>query len=185
MAHTENRPTTYIAFLRGINVGAHNRMKMEELRELCRSLGLENVQTYIQSGNVAFGAAEANGDALGDELEAAIEDSFGYDISVMVRTRAELDEVVARQPFEEPSDENTKRYVTFLGEEPGDERIQALLAAQNEAEEFAVNGPTVYSRVDGDELENGRFTDAGKILDVPATRRTWNVVEKVLELGSS
>lgn len=177
--------TTYIAFLRGINVGAHNRMKMDDLRALCESLGLENVQTYIQSGNVVFETRETDPRSLGNNLKDAINEKFGYDISVMVRAGAELNDIVEHQPFGEPSEENTKRYVTFLHEEPEDDQIQDLLAAQNEAEEFVVKGQEVYSQARKDKLKNGQFTDVGKILDVPATRRTWNVVTKVLELESS
>lgn len=177
--------TTYIAFLRGINVGAHNLMKMDDLRDLCESLGFENVRTYIQSGNVVFEAPEADPRTFGDDLEGAIADEFGYDVSVLVRTRAELDDVVERQPFDEPSDENTKLYVTFLQDEPGDEGIRALSDAQNDAETFEVSGREVYSELRKDELGDGRFTDAGKRLDVSATRRTWDVVTKVRELGSS
>lgn len=176
---------TYISFLRGINVGAHNRMKMADLRALCASLGFENVRTHGQSGNLAFEATGTDASTLGDEIEDAIADEFGYDITVMVRTRAELDAIVDRQPFDEPADENTKLYVTFLSEEPDEERVEALLAARSEAEEFVVSGREVYSRLRKDLLADGRFTDAGKRLGVSTTRRTWTVVERTLELASS
>ncbi|WP_435157020.1 DUF1697 domain-containing protein [Haladaptatus sp. DFWS20] len=171
--------TTYIALLRGINVGAHNRMKMAELRELCESFGLENVQTYIQSGNVVFETSERDGSVLESELADTIRDRFGYDISVMVRTRAEFDNIVERQPFDEPTDENTTRYVTFLREGLDDDQIQAMLSAENDAEAFAAHGREVYSRIHRDKLKSGRFTDVGKLVGVPATRRNWNVVTKV------
>ena len=177
--------TTYVAFLRGINVGAHNRMKMAELRECCESLGFADVQTYIQSGNVVFETPETDAATLESELADAIQDSLGYDISVMVRTRAELDEVVANRPFDEPRDEHTKLYVTFLDEAPGDEQVEALLAAQDEAEAFEVRGREVYSRLRKDLMEDGRFTDIGKTLGTSATRRTWNVVERVWRMGSA
>jgi len=82
--------TTYVAFLRGINVGGHNRMKMDALRALCEGLGHADVRTYIQSGNVVFEAAEADDRALADDLAAAIDDAFSYDVTVMVRTFDEL-----------------------------------------------------------------------------------------------
>lgn len=177
--------TTYIAFLRGINVGTHNRMKMAELRGLCESLGYENVETYIASGNVIFETQETNTNALADDLSDGIADKFGYDITVMIRTAEELAAILDSQPFDEPAaEENVKRYVTFLADEPGDEQVEQLLATGTEAEEFAVNSRVVYSRIDKDMLENGRFTDAGKLLGVVATRRAWNVVTKVLEVVS-
>lgn len=174
--------TTYIAFLRGINVGAHNRMKMAELRKLCESLGHENVQTYIASGNVVFETAETVTRALSTELADAIADSFGYDITVMIRTQADLAAIVDHQPFDEPADDTVKRYVTFLNEESADEQIDALSSAETAAESFVVHSREVYSRIDTEKMDNGRFTDVGKILKMPATRRTWNVVTNVQAL---
>jgi uncharacterized protein (DUF1697 family) len=174
--------TAYIAFLRGINVGAHNRMKMAELRELCESLGHENIQTYIASGNVVFETAETDTRALSTELADATADSFDYDITVMIRTRTELDDIIEYQPFDEPADDTVKRYVTFLNEEPADEQIDALSSAETAAESFVVHSREVYSRIDTEKMDNGRFTDVGKILKMPATRRTWNVVTNVQAL---
>lgn len=177
--------TTYIAFLRGINVGAHNRMKMDDLRATCESLGFDAVRTYIQSGNVVFETAAADVGSLAADLRAAIEEEFGYDVVVMVRTRDELDAVVANQPFDDPADESVKRYVTFLAETPATERVDALMAAEHEAETFAVRDREVYSQVRKDEQKSGRFTDVGAALGTDATRRTWNVVTKVHELASA
>lgn len=78
--------TKYIAFLREINVGAHNRMKMDELRALFESLGHEDIETYLQSGNVVFESAQTGEVALRAEIHEAIEDEFGHDISVIIRT---------------------------------------------------------------------------------------------------
>jgi uncharacterized protein (DUF1697 family) len=172
-----------IAFLRGINVGANNRMKMDELRALFESLGYEDVETYIQSGNVVFETAENDENALRVAIHDAIEDEFGYDIAVMVRTGKELADVVAGQPFEVPGNDGIKHYVTFLHEEPTDDRVETLLDAQSEAESFAVRGRAVYSELDKIALGVGRFTDAGKVLGMEATRRNWNVVTAVLELA--
>ena len=175
--------TTYIAFLRGINVGAHNRMKMDALRDLCRSLGFEHVRTYIQSGNVVFETDDSAANELEDELVDAVEASFGYDISVMVRTRDELHEIIDRCPFAQPEDETTKLYVSFLNDCPDDERIRTLSAAGNDAEEFETRNREVYSRIRTDERKSGQFTDVGDVLGMPATRRTWNVVTRVHELA--
>jgi uncharacterized protein (DUF1697 family) len=177
--------TTYVAFLRGINVGGHNRMAMDDLQATCESLGLSDVRTYIQSGNVVFESDEADPGALADDLHDAIEDAFGYDVTVMVRTREDLDAVVEGQPFDEPTDADTKLYVTFLDEVPDEERVEALLAAGGKAESFVVNGREVYSELRKDLLGDGRFTDAGRTLGVPATRRNWDVVTKVQVLAST
>ncbi|MFH5800863.1 DUF1697 domain-containing protein [Haladaptatus sp. CMAA 1911] len=65
---------TYIAFLRGINIGAHNRMKMDDLRGLVESLGCDGVETYIQSGNVMFESADDEEAALRETIHNAIEE---------------------------------------------------------------------------------------------------------------
>jgi uncharacterized protein (DUF1697 family) len=175
--------TTYIAFLRGINVGAHNRMTMDELRALFKSLNYDDVKTYIQSGNVVFETPETDEEALRDDIHDAIEDAFGYDITVMIRTRTELQDVVTGQPFDVPAENGIKHYVTFLHEEPTDEQVEALLDGKHEAETFEESGREVYSKLDKKALGDGRFTDAGKILEMEATRRNWDVVMAVQELS--
>lgn len=175
---------TYVAFLRGINVGGHNPLKMDELRDLVESMGYETVRTYIQSGNVVFEAADADAGGLAAELHDAIEAAFGYGVTVMIRTRAELAAIVEEQPFGPPGPEGVRHYVTFLDEVPSEEGVEALQAAALEGETFEVVGREVYSRLDKTVMPDGRYTDAGSKLGVSATRRTWDVVTSVLELAS-
>ena len=177
--------TTYVAFLRGINVGGHNRMAMDDLRGFCEAMGLRDVRTYIQSGNVVFEAEGTDAGVVGDELEGMIDREFGYDVDVVVRTRQELDAVVAGQPFDEPTDGDTKLYVTFLQEEPDSEGVENLLDAQSDAESFVVSGREVYSELRKDLLGDGRFTDVGKRLGATATRRNWDVVTKIHVMASA
>lgn len=176
--------TTYVALLRGINVGAHNRMKMADLRSLLESLGYGDVETYIQSGNATFEAAGTDERSVRSAIEAAIDDEFGYDVPVMVRTRKELANVVDGQPFDEPPTDSIKRYVTFLHEAPTDEQRERLLAAGSDAESFVVDGRHVYSELDKEALGDGRFTDAGEKLGMAATRRNWDVVTALVELAA-
>ena len=175
---------TYVALLRGVNVGAHNRMKMDELRAICESLGYEDVRTYLQSGNVVFEAPNADEATLRTDIHDTIEDAFGYDVAVMVRTREELDSLVAEAPFDGPAGDGVKRYVTFLNEVPGEAGVDALDAAESHAEAFVVRDREVYSELDKDALGEGRFTDVGSVLKLEATRRNWDVVQAVLGLAS-
>jgi len=92
--------TTYIAFLRGLNVGSHNRMRMDELRALFESLEYADVQTYVQSGNVVFETGETDEETLRDDVHDAIQDAFGDDVSVMIRSRTQLRDAVTGQPFD-------------------------------------------------------------------------------------
>jgi len=79
-----------IALLRGVNVGPHNRIKMDDLRAVCSSLKLGNVQTYVQSGNVVFTSNENDLPKMAKKLEDALEKKFGFRPAVMLRTTAEM-----------------------------------------------------------------------------------------------
>lgn len=173
----------YIAFLRAVNVGGHNRMKMAELQALFESLGFESVGTYIQSGNVVFESTETDEGALREMIHDAIEEQFGYDISLMIRTREELTEAVSGQPFDVDGADDIRHYVTFLHDEPTDEQLDALVSDQNEAESFVVSGREVYTELDKEALGGGRYADVGEKLGMETTRRNWHVVTAVLELS--
>lgn len=88
-----------VSMLRSVNLGAHNRIKMEALRALYDSLELRDAKTYVQSGNVVFRTRERNTVALGKRIEEAIERSFGFRSAVILRTASELKGVIARNPF--------------------------------------------------------------------------------------
>jgi uncharacterized protein (DUF1697 family) len=104
-----------ISMLRGVNLGPHNRLKMEELRALYESLKLRGAQSYVQSGNVIFRSDGKDLAALGRRIEGAIEKKFGFRPPVILRTTAELREAIAKNPFAKRRDiEPSKLLVTFL-----------------------------------------------------------------------
>lgn len=107
--------TRYVAFLRGINVGGHKKIKMADLRRAFDSWGFTDVKTLLASGNVAFCADETRCDALAGSIEAGIESAFGFEVGVIVRTMASIRDLVSANPFRDidvtPS---TRLYVTFL-----------------------------------------------------------------------
>jgi len=90
---------TYAAMLRGINVSGHNPIKMEQLRTLCNSLGFQNAETYVQSGNIVFQTTAENPAAVSKSISGAILESFGFDVPVIVRTSKEIRRVIANNPF--------------------------------------------------------------------------------------
>jgi uncharacterized protein (DUF1697 family) len=90
------------------------------------SLDYDDVETYLQSGNVMFETPKTDEEVLRDDIHDAIEDAFGYDITVMIRTRTELQDIVTGQPFDVPTEDAIKHYVTFLHEEPTDEQVEAF-----------------------------------------------------------
>src|SRR5208337_1235944 len=91
--------TVIISMLRGVNVGGHNKIRMDSLRDLYASLGLRDPQTYVQSGNVVFRADAKNILPVSKQIEDAIEQKFGFRPGVILRTASDLRDVIARNPF--------------------------------------------------------------------------------------
>src|SRR5947209_14978939 len=89
----------YIAFLRAINVGGHNIVKMDSLRQLFESLGFSNVETFIASGNIVFETKRKNAHALEREIENGLRQSLGYEVATFIRTDAELAAIANYKPF--------------------------------------------------------------------------------------
>ena len=92
---------TYITLLKGINVGGHKKVPMAELRESLTKSGFQNVQTYIQSGNVMLQSKIGDISTIEIGIEKTIKDDFGFEVSVLVKTRKELQCIFDNSPFEE------------------------------------------------------------------------------------
>src|ERR1700722_13773836 len=108
-----------ISMLRGVNVGGHNKIKMEALRALYESLGLLDVQTYVQSGNVVFKTRGTNLLSLAKGIEDGIQRTFGFRPSVVLRTTSEMRDTIAKNPFATRQGIDPSRLlVTFLYSAP-------------------------------------------------------------------
>ena len=106
---------TLIGLLRAVNVGGTGKLPMAELRELCVAAGLRDVRTYIQSGNVVF-STSLGAPAAKKKLEALLAAHLGKPCQVLIRTQAELESVVARNPF--PEAEPNRLMIIFLDDAP-------------------------------------------------------------------
>lgn len=108
--------TAVVALLRGVNVGGHRKVPMARLRALAEGLGHEQVATHLNSGNAVLVApGDAAPERLAAGLAAALREDLGFDVDVLVRTRAELDRVVAANPFAEAAADDPGRVlVTFF-----------------------------------------------------------------------
>ncbi len=172
----------YVAFLRGINIGGKNKIKMETLRELCSALGFENVVTYINSGNVILETVTNNNDQIAVEIEKAIASEFSLKIKVMVRTIDEIKHIIKNNPFAGQFENEKDLHVFFLDEELPAEKREFLLANNNENEQYAVRNREIFCllRVGfSDSLLGKDFI--GKKLKTPATARNWRTVKKLVE----
>jgi uncharacterized protein (DUF1697 family) len=170
-----------VALLRGINLGARNKIAMADLRDLFAGLGAEDVATHVQSGNVVFA-----GNVDASAIEARIERDLGLQIAVLVRSAAELDRLVTRNPFARKASELKQLHVTFLAEKPGAARVKELDPDRSPGDEFSVAGRDVYlycpNGYGPSKLSNDYFE---KKLGVAATTRNWNTVTKLAELARS
>src|SRR4028119_988423 len=105
--------TSYVALLAGVNLGASTTIPMAELRQVFTGLGFAQVRTYIQSGNVIFGAPAQDERRLINDIQAAIERDLGKQVAVLLRTGSELAAVLSANPFTDRQDDPTKLLVTF------------------------------------------------------------------------
>lgn len=176
---------TYIAMLRGINVGAHKRMKMDKLRATCEGLGLSNVQTYIQSGNVVFGASKLSCETLAKRMGDCIQREFGFSADVIVRTREEMGEIIKKNPLlKESGVDLAKLHVAFLPEVPSAaalKKLQELTLAPDRTRSLSKEIYFYFPNgVSGSSLWKHPLD---KVLSITATMRNWNTVNKLYEMA--
>lgn len=174
---------SYIALLRGINVGGNNRLPMSELREVLAKLGLHNVKTYIQSGNVVFQSEEGGTGEWSDKISTAIGMSHGFEPRVVTLELQEFEKAAESNPFPEAEDEPKTLHLYFLASAPKDPDLSALESIKKENERFQIRDKVFYLHApDG----IGRSELAGraeKLLGVAATARNWRSVCKIMEMA--
>jgi uncharacterized protein (DUF1697 family) len=170
---------TYVALLRGINLGARNKVSMADLKELFTALEAEDVETYLRSGNVVF-SSTASPARLATGIEERIRRDFDLDITVLVRTAADLQRIVAANPF---AGDLANLHVTFLAEAPKRALVGRIDAERFAPDEFRVVRGEVYLRCPNgygrSKLSNAFFE---KRLGVAATTRNWKTVTKLADL---
>ena len=179
--------TVVVSMLRGVNLGPHNRMQMDALRKLYESLGLRCVETCLQSGNVVFKTAGRDLAKLAGRIEAGVESSFGAHTDVLLRTTAELREVIAANPFAGRSGiDPSKLLVDFLAREPSPEAKEKLLSVNIEPEELRIHGRELYiyfpNGMARPKLPSGLID---RTVKMPCTGRNWNTVTKLLEMAEA
>lgn len=177
--------TTYIALLRGINVGGNKIIKMQDLKTTFQSLGFHNVRTYIQSGNVLFESDEESESLLSGVIERQIKEIFGFDVSVMIRTLAEMEQTIANNPFHLSEPEDFKRwYVSFLPAEPSAEARDKLRIYENGPDKIRFIGREMYVLYDVSVSQSPLFkVPFDKILGMSVTARNWNTANKLVTMG--
>ncbi len=173
-----------IAILRGINVGGKRKILMNDLKSLFEYLGFEEVQTYIQSGNVIFKSTNISNTEIEEKIEKRIKDYFDFDVPVIVRSIEDLENTITKNPFYNNETDVTKLHLTFLKKLPSKENIEQIKLISHPPDTFEIINTDVFIRCEGkyhqSKLSNNFFEN--KLL-VNATTRNWKTVLKLLELG--
>jgi uncharacterized protein (DUF1697 family) len=176
---------TFIALLRGINVGGHNKLPMRELVRLLESIGLSNVKTYIQSGNVVFQTQQDAQAKLTEEISTAIGQSHGFTPQVMLLSLKDLTTAVAQNPYPRATQEPKTLHFYFLESSPPQPDLTALEMLKTEQERFKLINNVFYLYApDG----IGRSKLAAKVeraLGVATTARNWRTVSKVMDMATA
>jgi len=181
--------TVYVSMLRGVNVGGSGLVKMEPLREAYESIGLADVRTLLQSGNVLFRSGLTDRERLVKRIMQEIERRFDLQVEVVLRTLAEVASIVDRGPVLSPRADKSKLLVMFLSAVP-DAAAQAALRKWHKDKELKelleLRGPEIYlyypegvgrSKLTGAVIESK--------LDTAGTARNWNTLLKLVEVGRS
>lgn len=175
----------FIAILRGINVGSGRKVSMADLKKLCGSLGLKNVQTYIQSGNLVFELLNSEPILeLEARLQKAFSETFGFEIPVLIRTSEEWAESIARNPFFMEENVDIERlHLTCLKELPSPELLEKIKAFQYLPDRYEIVGREVFvycaAGYGKTRLTNSFFETKLKCL---ATTRNWKTVKQLNEM---
>jgi uncharacterized protein (DUF1697 family) len=175
----------HVVLLRGINLGSRNRVAMPALREALEGAGFKNVRTHLQSGNVLV-ESRVQTETVRRKVEEVLAESFGLEISVVVRRSAELAAVVRRNPLAEVANDPKRYQVTFLSDKLHARVARELEEAAAGEERVVAYGREVYAWHPKTIARSKLWSKlAGKSLGVTATSRNWATVEALAELADA
>lgn len=176
---------TYIAFLRGINVGGQKKMQMAEVRKMMTDIGFRDIQTYIQSGNIVFRSDVDTTEKLEGLIHAAIDTTFGFDVPVIVKSVTEMKDIIVQNPFKNEVDLAENRiYFVLLQGAPNIELVHTFKSEKYLNEIFSVSNNCVYlccKNGYGKAKLNNNVIE--RKLKVKATARNYRTMNKMVELA--
>lgn len=168
----------YIALLRGINVGGHKIIKMADLKEMFESIGLKQVKTYIQSGNIVF-KSEEDITFLKERIQSEIKNVFDFDVPVILKTNEEFINIINNVPYETDALlERENIHVAFLANSLTADESKQLLMYKSEMEDCYIDEKVVYLFFKNS-IRNSKLMNQFQKLHTPATARNWRTVNKL------
>jgi uncharacterized protein (DUF1697 family) len=173
-----------VSLFRGINVGGNQIVRMDALRDLHQSLGLQEVTTYIQSGNVVFTSENSEVTQIQRDIEEGFAQKFGFPVKVMVRTAAELNVIIENNPFQnQPMRESNRVIAMFLASDPINKALEDIQKTYTGPEEIHIIGKQAYiyypNGMGRSKLTN---TFLEKKLKTAGTARNWNTVLRLQKM---
>lgn len=176
----------FIALLRGINVSGQKQIKMSELKTLFEKSGFQNVETYIQSGNVIFSSKGTSAENLSSKISSAIKKQFGFDVQVIVVTPEEIEDALKKNPFVKKKKDTDKLYIIFLSEVPSKANVNILNKNEYLPEEFVIDGKCVYLFVPNGYgkamINNNFFENKLKVFGTTRNLKTLNALTELTKL---
>lgn len=176
---------TYIALFRGINVGGHNKLPMKELVAVLKGLGLRDIRTYIQSGNVVFSGKEEDKIKLAAKIGATIRKSHGFEPWVLLLEADALEQAIKANPFSEGEADGKTLHCNFLASVPPKPDLAGLERLKAANERFQLKGEVAYLHAPEGIARSKLASGMERLLGVPMTGRNWNTVSKLQEMIKS
>jgi uncharacterized protein (DUF1697 family) len=174
----------HVALLRGINLGRTNRIPMARLREVLADAGYPDAVTHLQSGNVVLRSGDSAA-KVGKAIERAIEAEWGFDVPVIMRTRAQLAKVVSADPFADVADDPSRYVVMFMARKPSAGALRSIDAPKYEPERFELIGSELYAWLPEGQHDSKLMKAFAKAdTALVGTVRNWRTVTKLLELAA-
>jgi uncharacterized protein (DUF1697 family) len=174
----------YVVLLRGVNLASKRRLAMADLRRILESLGHTDVTTHLQSGNAVVTSRARDAKRLSRQIHDALLDETGLDSSVMIRTGAEMADVVARNPFPAAVAQPNRLFVVFLSEPADSKRVAELNPDECAPDEYRFDGREVYLRHVTSPADNKLIPRTVGRLKLDFTARNWNTVTALTKLSA-
>jgi len=182
----KKKMNTYLCILRGINVSGHKIIKMDELKNLFQKLGFNAVQTYIQSGNVIFQSELKNQQELELLIAKRVNEVFGFDVPILVKTFKELQHVFENNPFlKNGVTDISKLHVTFLSEIPNSTLVKQFNEVDLGSDEFTIDNSSIYIHCPVNGYGNSKISNQfiENKLKLNATTRNWKTITQLMNMS--
>ncbi len=173
---------TYVALVRGINVGGKS-LPMKELVSIVEDIGARDVKTYIQSGNAVFLSESDDAPRLASTIASEIKERCGFEPRVLVLRLEDMEDAIAGNPFPEAESDPTTLHLGFLASPPEDPDVKGLVSLKKDDERFCLIDRVFYLHAPEGVGRSKLAANAERLLGVAMTDRNWRTVRNIEEMA--